>query len=184
MAEGIPISVLEGRQPLFYEIITIREASVGESASAQESALGRPGLLGAAAAVAPHEDGEAGFSFIVRLHLRRLRLQPADGPIGVVRLRPGQAPAAVGRHDDHVVLPVDPGLAAAAAPVPDPPLPPTAAARAGTRESEGVRLPEAGGEVREGGARQGRGGELVAGHPRRRTRPQPVGESAQPHGHD
>jgi hypothetical protein len=164
-------------------VVLTREATVGESASAQESALGLPGLLGAATAVAPHEDGEAGLRVTVRLHLRRLRLQPADGPIRVVGLGPGQAAAAVGWHDDHVVLPVDPALPAAAPLIPDLPLP-RAAAGGGTREGDGVWLPEAGGEVREGGARQGRGGELVVGHPRRGSRPQPVGESAQPHGHD
>lgn len=164
-------------------ILLTREATVGESTGAKEAALRHRGLLGAAVAVAGNEDGEAGLGVTVRLHLRRLRLQPADGPIGIVGLRPGQAPAAVGRHDDHVVLPVNPRLPAAAPPVPDPPLPRTAAAT-GSGEGDSVRLPEPGGEVREGGAHQGRAGELVAGHTRRATGPQPMGESAQRHGHD
>jgi len=68
-------------------------------------------------AVAGHEDGEAVLRVAVRLQLRRLWLEPADGPIGIIRVGAGQAPAAVGRDDDHVVLPVDTGLPAAAAAV-------------------------------------------------------------------
>ena len=54
-------------------------------------------LLGAAVAVAGDENCEGGLLVTVRLHLRRLRLQPADGPVGVVGLGPGKAPAAGGR---------------------------------------------------------------------------------------
>lgn len=149
------------------------------------AAVGPPRRLGLAVAVAPDEDSEAAVGVAVGLQLRRELLLPPDGPVGVVRLRPGQPPAAaavVRRHDHHVELPVHSVLLAAAAAA--------AAAARGRRERDGVRLPEPGGEVREGGARQagGGGGELVRRRRRRRRarrarRPQPLGESLQPHGH-
>lgn len=164
-----------------------REATIGEGAGAKKPALVPPGLLLlAAVAVAWHEDGKAVLGVAVRLQLRRLWLEPADGPVGVVRVGAGQAPTAVGRDDDHVVLPVNTGLPAAAAAVPDPPRARAAAAGAPAGvERDGVGLPEPGGEVREGGARQPRAGVLVGGrHPRRRaTRPQPLREAAQRHRH-
>jgi hypothetical protein len=159
-----------------------RKATVSEGAGAKEPALSPTSLLDVAVAVARHEHRKAVLWVAVGLKLRRLRLEPADGPIGVVGFRAGQAAAAVGRHDDHVVLPVDPGLPAAAAPAPDPPRPRAAAAGAGRVERDGVRLPEAGGEVREGGARQRRGRELVSGHPPGTPWPQPLCEAVQRHG--
>lgn len=163
-----------------------REATVGERAGAKKPALVPPGLLLlAAVAVAGHEDGEAVLGVAVRLKLRSLWLEPADGPIGVVRVGAGQAPPAVGRDDDHVVLPVDTGLPSAAAAIPDPPRAGASAAGAPAGvKRDGVGLPEPGGEVREGGARQGPAWVLVGGHPRRgASRPQPLREAAQRHGH-
>jgi len=158
-----------------------REATVGQGSGAKKPALAPLRLLLAAMAVARHEDGEAVLGVAVRLQLRRLGLEPADGPVRVVRVGPRQAPAAVGRHDDHVVLPVDPRLPAAAAPVPGPPWP---RAAAGGVERDGVGLPEPGGEVREGGACERRARELVGGHPGGGApRPQPLREAAQRHGH-
>lgn len=181
------ILVLERRKPLLYKILSIREATIGEGAGAKKPALVPPGLLLlATVAVAWHENGEAVLGVAVRLKLRRLWLEPADGPVGVVGVGAGQAPTAVGRDDDHVVLPVDTGLPAAAAAIPDPPRARAAAAGAPAGvERDGVGLPEPGGEVREGGARQPPAGVLVGGRHRRRgaAGPQPLREAAQRHGH-
>ena len=149
------------------------------------------GLLDTAAAVAVtrHEDGEAAVGIPVAVELRPLRLEPADGPVGVVGARvrrvPVDAAADVERHDDHVVLPVDHLTAAR----PARPLPGASSAAAGARRApEGAhrRLPEPGGGVREQRAGHGHGHAArrsVASSPGGSTpRPYPVGEAAQPHG--
>lgn len=168
-------------------LLTGEAAAVGEGGGGGEevgAAVGPPRRLGLAVAVAPDEDGEAAVGVAVGLQLRRELLLPPDGPVGVVRLRPGQPPAAaavVRRHDHHVELPVHSVLLAAAAAA--------AAAARGRRERDGVRLPEPGGSPgrrRSSGRR--RRWELVRRRRRRRRarrarRPQPLGESVQPHGH-
>ena len=120
--------------------------AVGDTTVSRKTAIGSPRLLNAAAAIARHEDGEAALRVSVALHIGRLRLKPADGPVGVVGVRVRQITAAVGRHDDHVVLPVDPGLPTAG---PSCPALPRPRAPSGAREPGGVRLPETGGRVRE-----------------------------------
>jgi hypothetical protein len=56
----------------------------GETTVSRKTSVGSPRLLHTAAAVARHEDGEAALRVPVALHVGRLRLEPADGPVGVV----------------------------------------------------------------------------------------------------
>lgn len=136
-------SILEGRKPFLHKIIATVKIAVGEAAMSRKPAVGSARLLNSAAAIAWHEDGEAALRVPIALHIWRLRLEPADGPVGVgVR----QVTVAVGGHDDHVELPVDPGHPTAG---PSGPALPRARGPGGAREPDGARLPEPGGRVRE-----------------------------------
>lgn len=171
-------SVLKGRHPLLHRSPVIRNAAVGgDTTRTREPTIrsGRP--VSAAASIARHEDGEAALGVRVTLEIRRERLQPADGPVGGVGVRVRQAAVAVGLHDNHAVLAVDPVLRAAAAP----------ADRARAPDA-GVWLPKPGRGVREEAFRHGRAAprrwlavaaSTVSGSA---PRPYPLRESAQRHG--
>lgn len=101
---------------------------VGQNPVSRNAAVGLHRLLNTAMTVAGHKDGEAALRVTIALHLRRLRLEPADGPVGVVRVRVRKVPPAIGWNDDHVVLPVDHGVLSAGPAVPALPRPRAAAA--------------------------------------------------------
>lgn len=176
-------SVLKGRHPLLHKILVIRNAAVGDTTRTRKPTIrtGRP--VSAAVSIARHEDGEAALGVCVALEVRRERLEPADGPVGAVGVRVRQAAVAVGLHDNHAALAVDPILRTAAAPAD---LALTRPCRAGARAPDGVWLPEPGRGVREEAFRHGRAHHrwlAASAVSSSAPRPYPLGEAAQRHGH-